>query len=82
MLVVEVDGDYHDHVAEDDLRRQRYLESQGWKIIRFTNDDVLQDSEAAAVSIAKQLGLPYEFKKRNTNGSGIMSQNAPGIRCS
>ena len=76
-VVVELDGEYHDHIQEDNLRRQRFLESQGWKVIRFANDDVLKDAEAVARSIAKQLGLPYTLRKRNSKGSGMMSENAP-----
>jgi hypothetical protein len=79
-LVVELDGDYHDHIQEKDLQRERILESQGWKVIRFENDDVLKDAEAVARSIAKELGLPYTFRKRSSKRSGIMSENAPNRR--
>ena len=76
-VVVELDGEYHDHIEENDLRRQRYLEGQGWKVIRFTNDDVATDAQAVARSIAEQVNLPYTFCERNSRGSGIMSENAP-----
>ena len=79
-VVVELDGEYHDYIEEDDLRRQRFLENQGWKVIRFANDDVLQDAEAVARSIAMELGLSYEFRKRNLKGSGMMSENAPNTK--
>jgi very-short-patch-repair endonuclease len=45
-LVVELDGEYHDHIQGDDLERQRVLESQGWEVLRFANADVLDDVEA------------------------------------
>ena len=76
-VVVELDGEYHDHVQENDLRLERIPESQGWKVIRFANDDVLKDAEAVARSIAKHLGLPYTFHKRTSKRSGMMSENAP-----
>ena len=76
-VVVDLDGEYHDYIAAEDLRRQHYLESQGWRVFRFCNDDVLQDTEAVARSIARQLGLAFQFRKRNSNGSGMMSPNAP-----
>ena len=44
-VVIELDGEYHDHIQENDLGRERVLESQGWKVIRFTNGDVLKDTE-------------------------------------
>ena len=43
MLVVEIDGGYHDETVEEDLTRQKYLESLGWTVIRFTAEDVEQD---------------------------------------
>ena len=79
-VVVELDGDYHDHVQEDDLRRQRFLECEGWKVIRFTNEDVMKDAEAVARSIAVQLGLSFTFRKRTSSKSGMMSEFAPDRR--
>ncbi len=76
-LVVELDGDYHDHVVEDDLSRATFIENQGWQVIRFSNDDVLADVESVARTIANSLGLPYSFRKRTTKRSGIKSQHAP-----
>jgi very-short-patch-repair endonuclease len=79
-IVVELDGGYHDHIQEDDLRRQQFLIDHGWKVIRFANEDVLRDAEAVIHSIASQLGLPYTFKKRTSKRSGMMSENAPHSR--
>jgi very-short-patch-repair endonuclease len=41
-LVIEVDGATHamDTEIADDTRRQRYLESQGFMVLRFKNTDV------------------------------------------
>ncbi len=75
--VIELDGEYHDHIQENDLRREGILQRQGWKVIRFTNDDVLKDAETVVRSIAKQLGLPSTFRKRTSKRSGMMSENAP-----
>jgi adenine-specific DNA-methyltransferase len=57
-LVVEVDGGYHDYVPDKDIRRQRYLESQGYRVIRFWNEDVLEDVDAVVRAIAQAAGLP------------------------
>lgn len=45
-LVLEIDGPYHDHVAESDLTRERDLERRGLTVLRFTNEDVTSDVEA------------------------------------
>ena len=42
-LVVEVDGGQHAE-SEDDLRRTRWLESQGFRILRFWNNQVLSNT--------------------------------------
>ena len=76
-VIVELDGGYHDYQHEDDLSRQRCLEDQGWSVMRFPNEDVLDDVEAVAISIAKQLGLKVEFGKRKPAISGMKSRKKP-----
>ena len=76
MLVVEIDGGYHDNVVEEDLKRQQHLESMGWKVIRFRDKDVEEDPEAVARAIARELHLEYEFSPRKATGSGMRSVKA------
>ena len=76
MLVVEIDGGYHDNVVDHDLKRQQHLEALGWRVIRFTDKEVEEDTEAVARAIAKELNLAYEFKRRVATGSGMKSINA------
>ena len=42
-LVIELDGSQHLEQAEYDVERSRYFESQGYKVIRFWNDQVMND---------------------------------------
>ncbi|MBQ8462615.1 MAG: endonuclease domain-containing protein [Prevotella sp.] len=46
-LVIEVDGGYHaePRQQEDDLLRESHLESKGYHIIRFTNEEILYNIE-------------------------------------
>ena len=76
-LVVELDGDYHDQVCEADLKRQKHLENLGWQVIRFSNDDVLQDVEAVVRAIAAHLDLEYALVRRDSAGSGMMHSKSP-----
>ncbi|MEZ6135333.1 MAG: endonuclease domain-containing protein [Pirellulaceae bacterium] len=75
-LVVEIDGDYHDENTEKDLKRQRDLEHLGWKVIRFTAQDVELDAEAVSRAIATEAGVEYEFTARKKTGSGKFSFRA------
>lgn len=46
-LVIEVDGGYHSEPLQemDDERRTRILQDLGYHVIRFTNEEVLFDTE-------------------------------------
>jgi len=70
MLVIEIDGEYHDHIVEGDLSREEYFRQRGWKVIRFSDKEVEDDIEVIGMAIANELGLKYEYKKRSGGGSG------------
>ncbi len=42
-LVIEVDGDYHKLVNEQDKIRDELLQKKGYKVIRFTNEQVYKN---------------------------------------
>ena len=56
-LVIEVDGEYHQTSAQqmDDQYRTNYLQSKGYRVIRFTNQQVLTDIESVMTKITKSL---------------------------
>lgn len=54
-LVIEVDGDTHAHRVEKDRMRTQFLESEGYCVIRFTNLDVLQNSDGVWLMIEQAL---------------------------
>ena len=60
-LIVELDGPYHDDVYEDDQSRQQRLEIDGWQLIRFHNEELLENVEAVAFAIARKLGLEAKW---------------------
>lgn len=62
-LIIEIDGGYHDVVYENDTTRQAAIESKDWTVLRFSNEDVLDDVEAVAIAIARHLDLEPEFLK-------------------
>jgi very-short-patch-repair endonuclease len=58
-LIVELDGESHVGQAVVDAVRTRFLEAQGFRVVRVTNDDLLQSPEAVAQYIARQAGLDW-----------------------
>ena len=44
-LIIELDGSQHLGQEEQDADRTSYLESQGYKVIRFWNNQVMNDIE-------------------------------------
>ena len=52
-LVVELDGGQH--TAESDAERTRLIESCGYLVIRFWNNDVMENTEGVLLRIAKAL---------------------------
>ena len=45
-LVVELDGDIHDLQQEEDARREKVLREMGLRIVRFRNEEVMEDLSA------------------------------------
>ncbi len=56
-LIVEADGSQHDQNGRDKVR-DAYLASQGWKVLRFWNPDVLQNRESVLDTIFAHAGSP------------------------
>jgi very-short-patch-repair endonuclease len=50
-LVVELDGKSHFGNEEADARRQEWLQSQGFVVMRFSNGDVNESAEQVAEAI-------------------------------
>jgi very-short-patch-repair endonuclease len=69
-LVIEVDGGQHDWNVEDDRRRTEFLESQGYKVIRFWNNDVIERIEGVVREIERVISdMPSPNPSRQREGS-------------
>lgn len=44
-LVVEIDGDYHEMTWERDQSREEYIRAQGFDVVRFPTEEVLENLE-------------------------------------
>ena len=59
-LCIEIDGDSHvdPDQAEYDAARTAHLEAQGYRVIRFTNSDVLKNLPAVLEAIRNACTTP------------------------
>lgn len=54
-LVIELDGGQHAERAEEDQTRTDFLHSQGFTVLRFWNNDVLENLEGVVFSIEQEI---------------------------
>jgi very-short-patch-repair endonuclease len=57
-LIVELDGGQHAERTARDAERTAYLESKGFRVIRFWNDEALKQTDAVLEEILRQLLSP------------------------
>ena len=84
-LVVEVDGESHDfeeRIRYDD-RRDQWFASRGYRVLRFTNDDVMKNLEGVVMAIglaAEQAASPSLTLPRKGGGNAAIDGSASSIR--
>jgi very-short-patch-repair endonuclease len=55
-LVIEVDGATHAKTEDYDAARTRFIENEGFRVLRFWNNDVMGNAEGVIATIAVELG--------------------------
>ena len=81
-LIVEVDGGYHfigDQIISDE-QRTAYLESFGYHVIRFTNEEVLADTQNVLQKIRHIMNHLNEQNKQQTVQNTTSTDKAPLFR--
>jgi methylmalonyl-CoA mutase len=84
-LVIEVDGGYHELTKEQDDLRTNILNAEGFKVIRFSNDEVIRNTQKVIETIKQTLTKQPERKvlsfgedlgeaslPKGNNGLGLM----------
>src|ERR1700733_4921750 len=74
-LIVEVDGSQHAESPRDNVR-DGYLERQGWKVLRFWNNEVVQNREGVLETIFAHASRP------SSGPSGHLLPEGEGKHCS
>ncbi|AOH84112.1 hypothetical protein AWL63_09185 [Sphingomonas panacis] len=57
-LVIEIDGGQHADTAAKDEKRTRFIEGEGYRLIRFWNNDVMTNIEGVIAVVADHLPSP------------------------
>ena len=55
-LIVEIDGGQHDPSSPRDGERSRFLQNEGYRVLRFWNNEVLANLDGVHRTIADELG--------------------------
>ncbi|MEI8132333.1 MAG: endonuclease domain-containing protein [Leptolinea sp.] len=56
-IIIEVDGSQHLEKRDYDAERTAFLESKGYKVIRFWNHEIMNDLDAVMLAIYHVLNL-------------------------
>jgi len=74
-LVIELDGGQHNENADDE-KRTAWLESRGYKVLRFWNNDVLKNPEGVLTTILLALKIPPSPLAGEGRGEGSTDPSA------
>ncbi len=82
-LVIEVDGDQHGFTRQGirDQQRDAFLASRGYRTLRFSNLEVLQEIDAVLDTIYGELhgkGAPLSHSKKRRSGNQAPSSPSTG----
>ena len=64
-LVIELDGGHHAERVKADRVRTAFIEQRGYRVLRFWDNEVLQNMEAVLQQIAIALNDPHPFPLPN-----------------
>ncbi|HLP06200.1 MAG TPA: homocysteine S-methyltransferase family protein [Paludibacter sp.] len=76
-VIIEVDGGIHLNVENQvkDAERTRILNTQGWNVIRFTNEEILED----VIEISKKIKLYLDSKPTPPHGGAYPLSSGEGV---
>jgi very-short-patch-repair endonuclease len=62
-LIIELDGSQHAHGEGYDHARTEFLEREGYRVLRFWNNEVDQNLEGVLITIRQALTAPLPARK-------------------
>lgn len=63
-LIIELDGGQHASAEAYDERRARFIEAQGFRVLRFWNNDVVSNTDGVLHRIGESLSLGRGMEQR------------------
>lgn len=69
-LIVELDGVLHANRPSYDKERDEFLEGEGYRVMRFRNEEFLDDVAAAMTIIRRELDAPSPLPSPPEGGEG------------
>ncbi len=79
-LIVELDGGQHAWLMEQDNIRTAWLNSQGFRVMRFWNYQVFEESDAVLETIWNALRVDPSPQPSPTRGEGARQDGPAGHR--
>ena len=53
-LIIEIDGGQHDRSSPPEIERTEFLQNEGYRIVQFWNDEVLENLDGVHQTIAEK----------------------------
>jgi very-short-patch-repair endonuclease len=77
-LIIEIDGGQHGHASELEVARTGFLQTEGYRILRFWNNEVLTNADGVYQTIAPALGriTPTQTLPHQGRGLSITSSES------
>ncbi len=71
-LIVEIDGGQHALSSPREAERNAFLQNEGYRIVRFWNNEVLANLDGVYATIAEQLGRITPTQTLPHRGGGLL----------
>ena len=76
-LIIEADGGQHAE-STSDAKRSAFLESKGYRVLRFWNNDILMNLDGVAQVIATALSTPHPARASRESPSPSRGEGFSG----
>ena len=71
-LIVEIDSGQHDPSSPQEAERSRFLQNEGYRILRFWNNEALENLDGVHARIADALGGITPTQTLPHQGGGLL----------